>query len=351
MISDSAVAASTRILDRRTPLLGLIGIALILALAIGRELFAPSVRWIDDGADLIGPSSGPPTLLRPLIMLAHVFTQLIALTLVVRFLEVRRVRVVPVVLASLFVCILIAILKHLLDGTHTLRHTLIAGPLSGLQVYALWVLAFRYPQLVDAAHFKSLEAARLRQESELARLREHLQPHFLRNTLNAIAALTTEAPHEARNVLAALADLLSDSLEHPAHTQTLGDELAWIRRYAEIFEARYRGALRFDWQLDPEAERCALPRLLLQPLVENAIRHGALAREGAGEVFVSTRARPAGGAIVEVRDNGPGFDPASVRTQGLGLRLVRRRLELECSTAALRIASSSAGTRVTVELA
>jgi LytS/YehU family sensor histidine kinase len=243
-------------------------------------------------------------------------------------------------------------------------------PLGGLEVYGLWILAFRYPQLVDDARLRALEMERTRQAAEISQLREHLQPHFLRNSLNAIASLVTEEPTEARNLLGALGDLLSDSIDSSAPLRTLGEELAWLRRYAEILEARYRGALCFVWDEGPMTKGALLPRLLLQPLVENAVNHGALARDGGGRVTVRTRVRKGGGTLVEVEDNGPGFsscqrerrpdavfgdwrpldfDPADAPHEGLGLRLVRCRVEME-SRGSFRIEQGPQGTRAIVEL-
>ena len=92
-----------------------------------------------------------------------------------------------------------------------------------------------------------------------------------------------------------------------------------------------------------------MPRLLLQPLVENAVNHGALARDGGGRVTVRTRVREGGGTRVEVEDNGPGFDPAGGPREGLGLRLVRCRVEME-SRGTFRIDQIPGGTRAVVEL-
>jgi LytS/YehU family sensor histidine kinase len=129
----------------------------------------------------------------------------------------------------------------------------------------------------------------------------------------------------------------------------LGEEIEWLRRYAEILEARYRGSIRFTWEEGPMTADARIPRLLLQPLVENAVHHGALARDGGGEVVVRTRNAGGGRTIVEVEDNGPGFDPTAASAEGLGLRLVRRRVEIEAG-GDFRIDCGPAGTRAVVEL-
>jgi LytS/YehU family sensor histidine kinase len=94
-----------------------------------------------------------------------------------------------------------------------------------------------------------------------------------------------------------------------------------------------------------------LPRLLLQPLVENAIKHGALRRsDGAGEVVVRASRSSSGSLVCVIEDNGPGM-PDAVRTGAFGLQAVRRRLELEAPSASLKLESSSGGTRSIVEIA
>ena len=213
----------------------------------------------------------------------------------------------------------------------------------------IFALAFVYPFAAHDARVRALEAEKLRSEAELARLRGHLEPHFLLNTLNAIAGLVTEDPREARRLLAALGDLLRDALRDGDEMQSLEEEEAWLRRYAEILESRHKGSLSFLWEIDAEVRTVRVPRLLLQPLVENAVKHGALRRRGGGQVIV--RAARAGENIVcTVLDDGPGFAEGPVRQGAVGLAVVRRRLELKFARAAMRIESSTDGTRAIVEL-
>lgn len=237
------------------------------------------------------------------------------------------------------------------------------GAASGLMQCGVWALAFVWPTAVETARTKALEteklkleAEQLRSAAELARLRSQLEPHFLMNTLNAIAALVTQRPRDARHLLGALGDLLRDSLRDPDDMQSIADELAWLRRYAEILEARHAGALVFRWEpIDAEARAVRIPRLLLQPLVENAIVHGALRRnDGGGEVTVRVVLdRDDGGARIlscAIEDNGPGLDGAAPRDGAIGLRSVRRRLALAHPGASLDLTSSSRGTRAEVRV-
>lgn len=319
----------------------------IIAIGVGFILFMHTGQQV-----LFGQSPGGELVFPIVATLA----QLCTATLVARYLERRDVGVVKIVVAAWLAAVAVSVGFSLLlisrwgiVGPARLRWILVAGIVAGTEVYALWVVAFRFPLLVDEARLRTLEIERIRQTAELAHLREHLQPHFLRNTLNAIAALVTEDPLEARNLLAALGDHLSDSLEASSPFRTLAEEIDWLKRYAEILEVRHRGSLRVGWDEDPMTADARVPRLLLQPLLENAIHHGALARDGDGQVTVRTRRRNGGGVIVEVMDNGPGFDSKRTRKAGLGLRIVQSRLELEAQ-GTLRLESNASGTRVIVEL-
>lgn len=233
----------------------------------------------------------------------------------------------------------------------------------GLVVCAMWALAIVFPFAAEDARLRALETEKLKLEAdqlraaaELAHLRSQLEPHFLLNTLNAIAGLVTQDPSEARRLLACLGDLLRDALRDAEEMQTLDDEIAWLRLYADILESRHAGALRFQWEIERPAEKLLLPRLLLQPLVENAVKHGALRRrDGGGTVLVRAVVTPVDGEsparlICSVEDNGPGIPTNPPRSGAIGLHVVRRRLALKYPDAAMRIESSAEGTRSIVEL-
>jgi signal transduction histidine kinase len=237
-----------------------------------------------------------------------------------------------------------ALRLHYPNGVSLVRTT-IFGVLSAQMYFGLWSLAFAYPFAVESARTRALEAARLRSEAELARLRSHLEPHFLLNTLNAIAGLVTDEPREARRLLSCLGDLLRDAVQETGELQPLHKQIAWLQRYGEILEARHKGALSIEWDVAPAAEQAMLPCFLLQPLVENAVKHGALRRSDRdGRVVVRARRRSDGALVCEVQDNGPGMPDAEVREGAFGLRAVRRRLELEAPGASLRHESSPEGT-------
>ena len=235
------------------------------------------------------------------------------------------------------------------------------GGIWGSSICVLWVLSFAYPFAAEEARQRSheaeklqLEAETLRSAAELARLRMQLEPHFLLNTLNAIAGLVTQEPREARRLIGCPGDLLRDALRDVDEMQTLGEEIAWLRKYAEILESRHAGSLVFHWEISDGAEDILVPRLLLQPLVENAVKHGALRRDGGGQVSVRASVpRPLDGAarlVCTVEDNGPGMPAGAPRAGAFGLRSTRRRIEIKYPDGSLELASSSEGTRAVVDL-
>lgn len=220
----------------------------------------------------------------------------------------------------------------------------------GLAYFALWALAFVLPKIAEDVRVRALEADKARTQAELARLRSHLEPHFLLNTLNAIAGLVTEDPRQARQLIGTLGDLLRDSVSPDGEMQTLAEQIEWLRRYAQILETRHGGHLAFHWEVGSGTQAALLPRLLLQPLVENAVKHGALMREGGGQITVRTELAEGHKLVCTIEDNGPGLRNET-RPGAFGLTSVRRRLALRYSDAAsLRLESSPAGTRSVVEL-
>jgi sensor histidine kinase YesM len=220
------------------------------------------------------------------------------------------------------------------------------GFLFGQFHFGIWALAFVYPFAVEDARMRALEAERLASAADLARLRAHLEPHFLLNTLNAIAGLVTEEPREARRLLAALGDLLRDATQDGEEMRPIAEEIAWLRRYAEIFEARY-GSLTFHWEIDARAANVLVPHLLFQPLVENAVKHGALQRDDAGSITIAVRVEDDMLECV-IADDGPGMPQAPTRDGAFGLDSVKRRLSLKDPRSSLVIESASSGTRAIV---
>lgn len=226
------------------------------------------------------------------------------------------------------------------------RHILTVSAPLGLTVFGFWLLIYYFPTQLNDARLRAVAAESERRKAELARLRSNLHPHFLLNTLNAVAGLLVVEPQQARQLVVALGELLRDSLEEDGELRSLRQELEWLRRYAEIFEIRHRGAIRFEWELADDTLEVPIPRLLLQPLVENAIEHGVLRRPGGGTITLRSRTTE-NRVQIDVCDDGLGM--ASAHPSGLGLRLAEDRLKLAYPSAEMTIATSETGTCVTLK--
>jgi signal transduction histidine kinase len=177
----------------------------------------------------------------------------------------------------------------------------------------------------DAIH--SLELQKQLSRAQLQALQMQLQPHFLFNTLNAVTTLIElERPDEALETLDHLNALLKSVLKKDAPTKiSLAQELEIVESYLAIERVRFADRLRVDINLDPNALDGLVPRFLLQPIVENAIRHGIARCENSG--LIETSAKRIGSRLqLQVRDNGPGLNPNSRAGFGVGLSNTRERL-------------------------
>jgi two-component system LytT family sensor kinase len=164
-------------------------------------------------------------------------------------------------------------------------------------------------------------------EAQLQALQRQLHPHFLFNTLNAISALMHRDVNAADQMLARLSDLLRMALDQPgAQEIPLKDELEFLEKYLEIEQTRFGDRLTVRFDVEPETLDALVPNLVLQPLVENSIRHAIGPRIEPGTIAV--RARRAGAMLdLRVIDNGPGLRPATRPGAGVGLANTRLRLE------------------------
>ncbi len=248
------------------------------------------------------------------------------------------------------------------DGTFEIA--LIFGFHTG--VIAYWVVlaiqsAFRYYEKFREREQEALKlelrASELRTQvaqAQLGALKMQLQPHFLFNTLNAIVVLVRQGKRaEAEQALTRLSDLLRAVLEdHEAQEVPLRRELEYLRLYLSIEQMRFSDRLVIRIDADPEVLDATVPQLALQPIVENAVRHGISRRAGQGTIEIRAFARDDALNIV-VRDDGPGLaEGAPTKGHGVGLANVRARLQrLYGVEAALRIESHEGiGTQVCVIL-
>src|SRR5262249_28489116 len=141
-------------------------------------------------------------------------------------------------------------------------------------------------------------------EAQLQALKMQLHPHFLFNTLNSISALLDEDVDAADQMLARLGDFLRLTLENSgAQRVTLQEELEFLRCYLEIERVRFEDRLTINMHIDPEALDARVPNLILQPIVENAIRHGIVSRIAPGQIDISAK-RLRDTLQLQVRDNG-----------------------------------------------
>ena len=196
------------------------------------------------------------------------------------------------------------------------------------------------------------ERALVRQtaDAEMAALRAQINPHFLFNALNTVAALIGDRPEEAEATVEHLAALFRDVLTASGQPLVpLRDELLLVRRYLAVEEARFGDALDVALRVAPEVEDVPVPAFAVQTLVENAVKHGVERKRGGGAVTVTARAA-ADHVEVEVRDTGAGLSPGGA-TFGVGLENVSDRLRLLYDGAAsLSVEPAAPGTRAVLRL-
>ena len=211
-------------------------------------------------------------------------------------------------------------LKVIYHGYHT-----------NLLIYILVVGLVQYVDRARRAAEQQRRAARLEAELTAARLEgleRQLRPHFLFNALNTISGTIGRDPETGRRVVRLLGDLLRASLKDPGRQITLREELDLVETYLEIERARFEDRLKIEIDADPSLDNVRVPALLLQPLVENAVRHGISQLPDGGTVRVTARQEKSS-MLLTVEDDGPGFkgqDSSAEVGGGIGLNNTRRRL-------------------------
>ncbi len=202
-----------------------------------------------------------------------------------------------------------------------------------LQALLYWAVVAVYEGL--SWYMKVQESQRRQAELEarltgarLEALRMQLQPHFLFNTLHTISSMIHTDPNGADLMVVRLSEFLRMSLENSASQEApLEEELEFIERYLEIERIRFHDRLKVLYDIPSDTLDATVPRLILQPLVENAIKHGVSKVSGPGSVRITARAGE-GKLTLAVRDNGPGFENGSPsQCNRIGLRNTRERLE------------------------
>lgn len=189
-----------------------------------------------------------------------------------------------------------------------------------------WLAVTNYREAKES-RLESAELGAMLQRAQLEALRSQLNPHFLFNTLHSIAELIHENPRHAEQMVLQLGELLRKSLKTQALEVPLAEELEFIRSYLAIEQTRLGERLELRWKIDPAVLGARVPSLILQPIVENAVRHGIAASPRGGRLEIAA-ARIDDQLRLEVRDNGPGFKPDDDATRsGIGLSNTRARLE------------------------
>jgi hypothetical protein len=212
-------------------------------------------------------------------------------------------------------------------GAHRFSHARFTFPVYCVLLAAAHAMAFHRRSLERERQAMRAEASLA--EARLAMLQAKLNPHFLFNTLNSITHFVRESPQQAEDMIAALSELLRSVLANAEQREvSLATEMGFIDSYLAIQQIRFGERLQVAREIDAEALIAAVPTLLLQPLVENAVIHGIAPQRGGGKLTI--KAACDGGRLrIEIADTGVGLDaPRSSRhpSSGLGLGITRERL-------------------------
>ncbi len=176
---------------------------------------------------------------------------------------------------------------------------------------------------------KLIESNARAAEAKLEALRSQIRPHFLFNTLNTISTLVRVDPEQGRSVILKLSGLLRRLFDESEGLIPLKKELEFIDDYLSIEQIRLGNKLRIIKDIDASVGELPVPGMVLQPVIENSIRHGIASKLNQGELRITAR-KIAGGAEVTISDNGIGIDPFKlkrIKTRGVGLRNVEERLQ------------------------
>jgi two-component system LytT family sensor kinase len=211
-----------------------------------------------------------------------------------------------------------------------------------------------------------LELAQAHREAQIAEtakldaLRAQINPHFLFNTLNTIAMKARTDPEEARRLLVRLSDFLRYAIKHTGHLAPLGEEYFFVRTYLFLERARFGDRLKVRYDVDPQCLSLPVPVLTIQPLVENAVKHGIASQPEGGLVELKARLEPIGGVLrIRVTDNGVGIENSrlvSLLSVGNGdysalANIYERLVRLYGGRASLDVTSSKGkGTTVSLSL-
>lgn len=211
-----------------------------------------------------------------------------------------------------------------LQKTFYLRMAVLAG---AEVLFALLALLGIKLQDQEELSRRESQMLQLSKDAELAQLRQQLQPHFLFNSLNSISALVGTQPQKAREMVLQLSEFLRGTIRKDSKSWiSLGEELDYLRMYLDIERVRFGHRLVVDFRVDPGLEQFKIPQLLIQPLVENAIKHGLYGMTGAVEIKIDCKKE--GNYLALEVSNPFDADMSAPDGTGFGLSSVERRLYL-----------------------
>lgn len=194
--------------------------------------------------------------------------------------------------------------------------------------------SYDYYSKIQKAYRREMLLQQSAMQSELTALKAQLNPHFLYNSFNTISASVPPAQEYTRELVANLADLFRyQLLASQKETVPLKDEIAFIKKYLQMEKARFGDRLNIIFDIAPEAKNVMVIPMLLQPLVENAIKHGIGPLVDGGTITIAAKNQTPG-LHLSVSDTGKGFDPkkAAASNSGIGLKNTMRRVELTYKT-------------------
>lgn len=196
-----------------------------------------------------------------------------------------------------------------------------------LVLWCMGYLAYHYVAKIRQEEIRNLRLETAARDNQLNNLRAQLNPHFMFNALNGIRALIDEDPAQAKRAITQLSAILRNAMSTvKRRTVPLGEEIDIVKAYLALEAMRYEERLRVSFAIDPALEREPVPPMLLQTLVENAVRHGVARLPGGGDLHIAAKGE-ADCLHLMVRNSGQ-YIEGKVNGSGIGLRNTRRRLEL-----------------------
>jgi two-component system, LytTR family, sensor kinase len=205
---------------------------------------------------------------------------------------------------------------------------------ASLMIYAVIVGVSHAIAYYHESQERKLKAAQLETrlvEARLKTLEAELHPHFLFNTLHAISTLVHRDPESADRMISRLSDLLRITFDRTGEPKiSLKEEIDFLQKYLDIEQTRFQDRLSVHVNIDPEALDGEVPRMILQPIVENAIKHGIAGRNGGDTVQITAGRDNNGRLWMQVRDNGAGLQVRTLKALRTGVGLSNTRARLDC---------------------